>query len=267
MYFADYHIHTHHSFDSEAEMEDICRNALSRGLNEIVVTDHLDIAEDKSFNDILDCEKWYAELLYVRKKYAGRLKIKLGIEIGTPQYNPKEYKAFYDKYPLDFIIGSVHNMRNNTDVGDHNFHKTDFRRVYEEYNALLMELARDYEYDVLGHLTYPSRYIEEQLGIVADVHTYTDFYIELFKVLKTRNKGIELNISGIARGGKTIMPPLWLIRLYRECGGEIITIGTDSHAAVQVGTALELAQSFLKEAGFSYYTVYTDHMPEMKPLP
>lgn len=266
MYLADYHIHTHHSFDSEAEMEKICENALERGMDEIALTDHLDFAAGKSFYEILDCEKWYAELLSVKEKYAGKLIVKLGIEVGTPQYNPKEFASFHQKYPLDFIIGSVHNMPDHTDIGDYSFYKIDYKRIYEKYHMLLMELAKNYEYDVLGHLTYPSRYIEKQLGIDVDVHAYTDFYTALFQVLIERGKGIEMNTSGIARGGRTIMPPLWLIRFYRECGGEIITIGTDSHVADQVGTTVELARTLLKEAGFRYYAVYTNHHFDMKKI-
>lgn len=258
----DYHIHSGFSFDSKEEMDQICSAAIKRGLTEIAITDHLDIYENKEYSYILNCEQWYASLLYIKEKYKDRLGVKLGIEVGTPQHNPKEYEKFYKKYPLDFIIGSIHNLEHDVDVADYDFKEKDCYQVYENYNNHLMELAKNYEFDVMGHLTYPSRYIEQQTGILPDVKKYKEFYISLFQVLIERGKGIELNTSGIARGGSTVMPPLWLVKLYRECGGEIITIGSDSHVASQIGTTTKISRQILKEAGFSYYTVFSNHKPK-----
>ncbi|MGN1318234.1 MAG: histidinol-phosphatase HisJ family protein [Lachnospirales bacterium] len=258
----DYHIHSGFSFDSKETMDNICNIVISRGLKEIAITDHLDIYEKKEYSYMLDCESWYQELNNIKEKYKSKLNIKLGIEVGTPQHNPWEYEKFYGKYPLDFIIGSIHNMENDIDVGDYDFNLWDYNAVYKNYNNHLMDLAKNYEFDVMGHLTYPSRYIENQTGIIPDVTKYKEFYVELFKVLKERGKGIELNTSGIARGGTTIMPPLWLIKLYRECGGEIITMGSDAHIAEQVGSTSQISIEFLKEVGFGYYTIFSSHKAE-----
>lgn len=259
--FIDYHIHSCFSFDSEEKMDNICNTAISRGITEIALTDHLDIYENKEYSYMLNCEEWYAQLLEIKEKYKDKLKVKLGIEVGTPQHNKIEYEKFYHKYPLDFIIGSIHNMDNDIDVSDYKFNIIDYNDVYENYNKHLMELSKYYEFDVMGHLTYPSRYIENQTGIIPDTKKYQDFYIELFHILTERGKGIELNTSGIARGGNTIMPPLWLIKLYRKSGGEIITTGTDAHIAAQVGSTVEISKSLLKEAGFNYYTIFSKHKP------
>lgn len=258
----DYHIHSSFSFDSQADMDHICLTAISRGLTEIALTDHLDIYEEQEYCYILDCDKWYAALLDIKEKYRNRLTIKLGIEVGTPQHNPGEYERFCKKYPLDFTIGSIHNMEHDIDVADYDFSKTNSHVVYEAYNQHLMELAKNYPFDVMGHLTYPSRYIEKQTGKIPDITIYQEFYKKLFRTLIENGKGIELNTSGIARGGHSIMPPLWLLKLYRQCGGEIITTGTDAHIASQVGSTRTLSKQLLKEAGFSYYTIFSNHVPE-----
>lgn len=260
--FVDYHIHSGYSFDSNEDMDNICTVAINRGLTEIAITDHLDIYENKDYSYMINCEQWYSSLLEIKEKYKKRLQVKLGIEVGTPQHNGGEYEKFYKKYPLDFIIGSIHNLEHDVDVADYDFHVTDYHQVYENYNKHLMELAKKYEFDVMGHLTYPSRYIEKQTGIFPDVKEYEEFYRALFQVLIQRGKGIELNTSGIARGGTTVMPPLWLVKLYRECGGEIITTGTDAHVAQQVGITTKMSRQLLQEAGFSYYTIFSNHIPE-----
>ena len=39
----DYHLHTHHSGDCEAPMEEVICSAIDKGLSEICFTEHLDL--------------------------------------------------------------------------------------------------------------------------------------------------------------------------------------------------------------------------------
>ena len=39
---ADYHMHSHFSGDSQANIEDMIQNAIKRGLTHMCITDHLD---------------------------------------------------------------------------------------------------------------------------------------------------------------------------------------------------------------------------------
>ena len=133
MFLTDDHLHTSFSFDGKAAPEEVCEAALARGLSELTVTDHMDIYSDQPYTYILDCPKWFDKMQEIRECYSQRLMVHIGIELGQPQCNPGEAKAFLDKYPLDFIIGSVHNMENDIDVFDYDFHKLDYRHVYAGY--------------------------------------------------------------------------------------------------------------------------------------
>jgi histidinol-phosphatase (PHP family) len=62
------------------------------------------------------------------------------------------------------------------------------------------------------------------------------------------------------------MPPVSLLRLYRECGGEIITIGSDAHQKEYVGLYQKEAGELLQEAGFNYLTTFTCRKPEFHRL-
>ena len=42
MFKIDYHIHTNYSLDSDADMEDMVLAAISKNIDEIAVTDHVD---------------------------------------------------------------------------------------------------------------------------------------------------------------------------------------------------------------------------------
>ena len=50
--------------------------------------------------------------------------------------------------------------------------------------------------------------------------------------------------------------------LYRELGGEIITVGTDAHIARDAGLYLREGYDLLRELGFRYVTVFQKRRPE-----
>lgn len=266
MYYVDYHLHSKYSFDAEEEMDAVCDAAIATGISEIAITDHLDLYKDKPYSYMLNTQKWYPDLMRIKEKYKGKLVVRAGIELGSPQTAPVESAAFLGRYPLDFVIGSIHNLENDKDAADYNYMKTDYKDFYPHYIDWLIELAKDYDYDVLGHLSYPSRYINLQIHEMPDLHIYEEQFRILFAILKERGKGIELNTSGYARGQNFTMPPIWLVKMYRECGGEIITTGSDAHVASQVGSTVKLAYDFLKEAGFYYFTTYKERKPEFHKL-
>lgn len=262
MYYVDYHLHTKYSFDAEEEMDTMCEAAIASGMSEIAITDHLDLYKNQLYTYKLNTEEWYKDLLRIKDKYKNKLVIKLGIELGSSQTAPEEAEAFLKKYSLDFIIGSIHNLENDVDASDYDYTKVDYKIFYPHYIDWLIELAKNFDFDVLGHLSYPSRYINLQIHEMPDLHVYQEQFRYLFSILKERGKGIELNTSGYARGENFIMPPLWLLKMYRESGCEIITTGSDAHVSDQIGKTAKLAYEFLKEAGFIYVTTYTKRIPE-----
>lgn len=266
MFLTDDHLHTRFSPDSATDPEVVCEQAIKRGLSEITLTDHLDLYTDKTYQSQLNCEEWYPCIGNLKEKYRGRLLVHRGIELGQPQINPGEAKTFLAAYPLDFIIGSIHNIDQDVDLYYCDYKSMNCQKFYAHYIDWLIDLAKNYDFDVCGHITYPSRYIFQQTGWQPDMRGYYDQFRILFRVLVERGKGIELNLSGIARGTGTTMPDERLLKFYRECGGEIITIGSDSHKPEQVGTVSKLGQEMLQAAGFKYVTWFEERKPHFEKL-
>lgn len=262
MYLVDYHLHSKYSFDGNHELCDICETAISRGLSEIAITDHMDIYSNKPYEHILDCKSLYKELADIKAKYEGRLKVLIGTELGQPQANRDEARKFMEDYSFDFVIGSIHNMVNDKDAYDYDYTKTDYHEVFDMFLDWTKVLASDYEYDVLGHITYPSRYVYEQTRVRVDISEYLERYEDILKTVIGRGCGIELNMSGFARGSNDAMPGLELLKMYHDLGGEIITVGSDAHVLDHVGTVTARGYEMLKEAGFKYITVFEERKPE-----
>lgn len=262
----DYHLHTNNSFDGTQTIDELCRAAIANGLQEVAVTDHMDIFSGKKYSDILDCSQTFQDIAYAREKYRGKLTVKKGIELGQPMRNPDEAKKFLQEYELDFIIGSVHNMERDEDVGEYDYQKIDFDTFFPHYLACIYDLAQNYEYDVLGHVTYPMRYQFLQTGQRIDPLKWREQFAEIFREVIKRHKGIELNTSSIARGRGILMPEESLLRLYRDLGGTIITLGSDAHKKEQTGTTAVIGQQILQSAGFTQFTIYEHHEPRFIPL-
>ena len=199
-------------------------------------------------------------------RYAGRLKVKLGTELGQPLVNLKAAQNFLADYDLDFVIGSVHNLENDLDVYYYDFEKVDGAALFDHYLDWLTEMTESCDFDVMGHITYPLRYLFERTGKRIELGPYEEKLRGLFRMLVQSGRGIELNVSGLAKEMQETMPPFSLLKLYRECGGEIITIGSDAHKAEQIGMFQKEGQQMLREAGFRYLTVYTARKPEFVSL-
>ncbi len=274
MYMADYHMHSKYSFDGCEELETMCETAISKGLTEIAVTDHMDIFTGLPYGQMIDFDVpggkrfdmdvagLYRELEEIKGRYEGRLGVKIGAELGQPQVNPEAAAAFIADHPqLDFVIGSIHNMENDLDVYYYDFTDMDTAAMYDHYVDWLLKLARTGDFDVMGHLTYPLRYMFERKQLRLDLAPYEEKFRQLFECLIEKGRGIELNVSGLYRSMKETMPPLSLLKLYRECGGEIITIGSDAHKAQYIGAYQKEAREILETAGFRYVTGFEKRKP------
>ena len=74
-------------------------------------------------------------------------------------------------------------------------------------------------------------------------------------------KGIEVNTSSHRYGLKDSQPSRDILKLYKELGGKIITIGSDSHKIEHLGAYINEAKELLKELGFEYYCTFEKMEP------
>lgn len=92
--------------------------------------------------------------------------------------------------------------------------------------------------------------------------TQQELLKEVFNLLISKGKGIEINTSGLRQSPKETMPGEDVLELYHELGGEILTMGSDSHHALDVSKGLEVALENPQKAGFRYLTLFNKRKPE-----
>ena len=99
------------------------------------------------------------------------------------------------------------------------------RDCLADYLGQVRKLAEWGRFQVLGHLTLPLRYLNENRGMHVSFDGFEEEIAEIFRLIIPKGIGIELNTN---RGNTPLPDEKWL-RLYRSLGGEIVTLGTDAH--------------------------------------
>ena len=101
----------------------------------------------------------------------------------------------------------------------------------------------------LGHLTYIHRYIT-LAGKKLDFKPYYGKIEAIYRSLIARDIALELNVSTLWKGLGISMPTMELLKLYKDCGGRLITVGTDAHAPENLGKAVRKGYAILETVGF-----------------
>ena len=133
--------------------------------------------------------------------------------------------------------------------------------LMEAYFSQLYDICRWGHFDVLGHLTYPLRYIEGEAGIPVPLVPYAEQIRCCFRALAENGRGIELNTSGYRQKYGKPFPTLEYLKLYREMGGEVLTFGSDAHCAEDLGKGIADGVALAKAAGFSHACYFVKRKP------
>lgn len=266
--YADSHIHTSFSSDSDTAPEAQIDRAIELGLTEMTFTDHYDIDFPPGELDFLfDAPAYYREMLRLRERYSSDIRINIGVELGLQPHLTREVPSFAASLPFDFIIGSTHVTRHIDPYEEEEFirgltEEEAYRTYFEEE---LTNLKMFDCYDVAGHIDYVVRYGPNRNRFYT-YDRYGDLIDEILRVLIAKGKGIEFNTAGFKAGLGYGHPMPDALKRYRELGGEIITLGSDAHTPDYLASEFERSAQMLRDAGFRYYCVFHDRKPEFLPL-
>ena len=272
MIFTDYHVHSDYSDDSWYLMEDVVKDAIKLGLAEICFTDHVDygVKEDWQATDayLVGANKvvknvyydlYFTELARLKETYSDQIKLKTGLEFGMQMHTIPQFTRLYHSHPFDFILLSVHQ------VDDQEFWTGEFQKgrsqqeCYERYYDEMYQLVTTYkEYSVLAHMDLIRRYLDNE----KDAFEQTKEQIaEILKVVIKDGKGIELNTSSHRYGINGYTPSIEILKLYRDLGGSVLTIGSDSHKPEQLGFQIKEGQDLLRSLGFTELCTFEQMQP------
>lgn len=268
---ADYHLHTSFSGDSDTPMEEMILQGIKLGLTQMCFTEHHDLdypvseSTPEGFFE-LNPDSYLYDFLKLQEKYAGRISLCFGVELGMQPHLADRNAAFVKTHDYDFVIASSHICNGKDPYYPAFYEGRSQEEAYLEYFASIPDCLKSFRnFDVYGHLDYVVRYgPEKDAGY--SYEKYRDLFDTILRQLIEMEKGIEINTAALAKGMREPNPCVGVLKRYLELGGEIITTGSDAHNPGQIAHAFDRAADILKDCGFRYYTTFEKRIPSFHKL-
>lgn len=261
-YLYDYHIHTTYSTDGKNTIFQVCESAVKKGLKEIAITDHFEPTNGNENYREYKPDDYRLEIEKAKEIFKGKLKVKMGIELGQPHLFLDSSQSVVNSIPYDYVIGSAHKLPEGIDFSEVEYSKICLEEACEIYLNQVKTLVSQADFDCVGHIDLIKRYSTDKYKERVTLMIKQELMKEVFKLLISKGKGIEINTSGLRQSPKETMPGIDVLKLYHELGGEVLTIGSDAHYAEDVSKGLDIAIENAKSAGFKYLTLFNNRIPD-----
>lgn len=269
----DQHLHSWHSFDSEAGPAAQCQAAVEKGLAGITFTEHYDTHPEDWPTCRYDDGKISETIGAVREWFRGKLVVGKGIEVC---YQPQRMPAildFLESHRFDLVILSVH-WAGGRALGRPDGWAGQWQQRTREYLQTVLEAARfcaarrelgERPFDVLGHLDVVKRYTRRYCGEY-DLRFCGDVIDEILRTCVAVELAVEINTSTLRQGLDEVMPAEWVLERYATFDGRRITLGSDAHTSRSVGAAFSETARMLKDKGLTHYCVFRNRQAHFEPL-
>ena len=287
--FFDTHVHSQFSFDgSRTSVEKNAREAIVKGLGGICITDHNDIfvpsgkeAHGETGKEEFDVPAQQAEIDRINAIVAlgkvekggllegvtrttwpqvKKFRVFKGVEVGMYRDSREQVRKFLSENKFDQVIASVHYLEDTDPYWGEYYNGKNWKEAYGRYLDTIYSEIRwlGKDFDILGHFDYIARYAPYPKSSIF----YKDFPSEIDEILRfliQEGKGLEINTRTYRKYGiRTPVLDNDILLRYRELGGEIITLGSDSHRSEEVGGKFMYYAQFVKMFGFRYLAHFED---------
>lgn len=272
----DNHNHSQFSFDGgRTSVGKTVNSAIGKGLAGICFTDHCDFfvppmkaKYEEYVPEVFDVEARNAEIDKVNAKCPQDFHVFKGIEIGVQKSERDKIAAHLEKYSFDEIIASVHYLDDTDPFWGGYYEGKTWRYAYGHYLETLYDemVWLGDRFDIMGHYDYVTRYAPyPECSIL--YKDFPDILDSMLRYLAENGKALEINTKTYQdfKGRTPVLDKNILMR-YRELGGEIISLGSDSHDADRVGFNFERTAALVSRCGFRYLAHFDKRKPVMLPI-
>lgn len=266
-------VHTHSRLcDGKDTLEEMARAAFQAGAVSFGASghSHTPLSEDTGCVLPADMTAYREEVLRLRKEYAGRMDVLLGIELDNC--------ADVTAEGFDYWIGSVHRLRDpegGWHVVDWDFETLEqcFRGKFSGNSLMLIrqyydEVRRMAERKptILGHIDLIAKFNENGYFFDEDDPRCRAAALEALHAASPGETLLEINTGAVSRGYRSVpYPALFLLREWRDMGGKII-LTADAHSAGTIVYGYAQAAELARAAGFQRSTLLTLAGREERPL-
>ena len=270
----DNHNHSQFSFDGKRTSVDAAAQAAaSAGLAGLALTDHCDFfippvkkAQGNMVPEWFDVTQQQEEIDRVQQ-VVSQIKILKGIEIGMHEQCREQIRKILSENNFDQVIASVHYLDEVDPYLGEYYEGKDWKEAYGRYlETIWHEMIWLEDFDIMGHYDYIVRYAPYPQNSIR-YKDFADLFDTMFTYLIQEGKALEINTKSYQgyRGREVLLDNEVLLR-YRELGGEILSLGSDSHEPERVGADFDRFAALLKSLGFRWSAHYEERRLIQLPL-
>ncbi len=265
----DYHLHSHISHDGTGRIEEHVRRAAEIGLTELCFTEHLDFypsADGLSCSTVpseAELERYLEEVRQVRGR--GPVRVRAGIELDYKPETEGRIRDLLGRFSFDFLLGSVHNVDGMGVSGPKEmalafFEERGVEQGCLDYYEVVERAVATGLFDSFAHLDLMKRFRLENGDLILR-GALRDRIVAILDRMAATGTGIEVNSSGLIHDAREAYPSLDLLKLARDRGVKVLTIGSDSHRPETVGRHLSEAVALARAAGYTHLHTFEKRVP------
>lgn len=269
----DYHTHHERCGHAVGKLEEYVQRGIAIGLSQIGLSDHMpllhvDPAEyyPEMAMPMDELPRYVEECFTLKERYRGQIDVRVGLEGDYIEGWESEIRSIIERYPWDYVIGSVHFL-GEWDITDfrqtHHWEGKDVLEVYRQYYDAVSKAAATGLYDIIGHSDVIKRFgyvpspeqNEERIALEdAALHA-----------IAKSGCAMELNASGLSKPCAEMFPSRRMLTEAIRLGIPL-TMGSDAHDPMKLGDYLPEAEALLHELGCKEVAVFESRQRSFIPL-
>jgi histidinol-phosphatase (PHP family) len=261
----DYHMHTPRCNHAIGSIREYAQAAVDAGLSEIGMSDHSPMPNgfDKAWRmDESELDSFLKELEAAQSEFKGALTIKSALEVDYYPGAESYIEHLSQYYDWDYLMGSVHFIGewafDNPDE-IFRFESCDIEQAYCDYFKLVEQSAQCGLFDMIGH---PD--LIKKFGFLAPAGSKGIDLAEnnMLKAVKDAGIGLEISSAGLRKPVKEIYPREGIVAKAASLCIPFV-YGSDAHAPVEVGHAMDDCLTLLHKHGVSEISTFTKRERQM----
>ncbi|HLN54287.1 MAG TPA: histidinol-phosphatase [Lentimicrobium sp.] len=271
-----YNFHTHSKFsDGACAPEEYVIEAIKQDFKGLGFSEHSVLPFSNTFALTERREKEYCtEVARLKEKYKGEIEICLSLEADFIPGMSESMASLKQRLSLDYIIGSVHLVRESAASGDlwfidgpmvqiyddgiNGIYAGDARMAVTAYWHQVNKMILEEQFDVAGHLDKVKMHNKGRWFSEED-DWYLSLVNETIELIAQKGLLVEINTRGLyKKRSDTFFPGDYILRQLFDKGIGIV-VSSDAHHPSEISLCFDQAINKLKETGYRSSYVFCNN--------
>lgn len=272
MFKTNYHSHSEFC-DGSGKLEDYVKSAINKGFDVFGFSGHAPLPFENDWtiskNNLLS---YLEETKRLRTVYKDDIDLITGLEVDYIENIMEPSDNYYQELELDFIIGSVHLLKDIT-TGKYlgiDYKKNEIEQLInktfdgdatllvKEYYSKIRNMSEHRGVDIIGHFDVIKKTNINSIYFNETEDWYKKEIDITLECIADNKQIIEINTGNILNDPSRIYPAPWILKkaMYYDIP---IILNSDAHRSDRIDNYFEEAKTIIVNAGYSEVKVFMDH--------